>query len=141
MFFYFRTSVNVYKSDFDLGQNYSLSSVDQFRIGLAQIQIPKGLPTRCNIARKMSCNILRATPCKVSYTLQCCKVASVQSCRVVLHGKLSMFNFSCKIGAIVRLFCLRLCRFAWITTTLRLGMNIYDKNIIKKITINIISAI
>ena len=48
--------------------------------------ITKGLPTRCNIACKMSCNILRATPCKVSYTLQYCTVASVQSCRVVLHS-------------------------------------------------------
>ena len=46
----------------------------------------KGLPTRGNIAHKISYNVLRATPCKVSYTLQCCTVASVQSCRVFLRS-------------------------------------------------------
>ena len=30
------------------------------------------------------------------------------SCRVVLHGKLSTFNFPCKIGAITHLFCLHM---------------------------------
>ena len=43
MFFISISSVNVYKSDFDLGQYYPLPSVDQFRIGLAQIQIPNHL--------------------------------------------------------------------------------------------------
>ena len=34
-FFYFHASVNVYKSNFDLGQKYPLPSLDKFRIGLA----------------------------------------------------------------------------------------------------------
>ena len=33
----------VYNSNFDLGQNYPLSSLVQFRIGLAQIQTPNHL--------------------------------------------------------------------------------------------------
>ena len=41
--FYFHARVNVYKSDFDLGQNYLLPSLAQFRNGLAQIQIPNRL--------------------------------------------------------------------------------------------------
>ena len=33
----------MYNSNFDLGQNYPLSSLAQFRIGLDQIQIPNHL--------------------------------------------------------------------------------------------------
>ena len=41
--FNFHTIVNVYKRNVDLGQNYPLPSSAQFRIGLAQIQIPNHL--------------------------------------------------------------------------------------------------
>ena len=78
-------------------------------------------PTRCNVASSQR--------------------AILQGSLAQSYGKLSMFNFPCKIGAIAYLFCLRVLSFCMDKYNFKARNETkLIKNTINKITINIISA-